>query len=527
MISTNNIGLTYGGKKLFEHVTIKFTPGNCYGLIGANGSGKSTFLKLLSGEIETQVGTVDITPGDRISVLKQDHFQFDEFTVLHTVLMGNKKLYDVMIEKDQLYLKQYFSDADGIRASELETEFAEMNGWEAESEAATILAGLGLGAEYLDQKMGALTGSEKVKVLLAQALFGTPDILLLDEPTNHLDIKAITWLENFLLDFEQTVIVVSHDRHFLNKVCTHIADIDFGKITVYAGNYDFWRMSSELAQTLRSNQKKRDEEKAKELLAFIYRFRANVAKSKQATSRQKQLEKLQLDDLPVSSRKYPYVHFAPNREAGKDVLRVEGLSKTIDGVKLIDNLSFTINKGDKVIFLTENDLATTTLFQLLAGELEPDAGKIFWGVTITHAYLPRDNSKYFDGQDVTLLDWVRPYSPDQYETFLRGYLGKMLFSGDDALKKAHVLSGGERVRCMLIRMMLSGANVLLLDNPTSHLDLESITALNDGLIRFNGTILFTSHDHEFNQTVANRVIDLDANMVKENHFTYDSYLGLE
>ena len=527
MISTNNIGLSFSGKKLFERVNIKFAPGNCYGLIGANGSGKSTFLKLLSGELEPTTGTVEITPGDRISVLKQDHFQFDEFTALHTVLMGNKKLYDVMIEKDQLYLKQYFSDADGIRASELETEFAEMNGWEAESEAATILAGLGLGAEYLDQKMSALTGSEKVKVLLAQALFGNPDILLLDEPTNHLDIKAIAWLENFLLTFEQTVIVVSHDRHFLNKVCTHIADIDFGKITIYAGNYDFWRMSSELAQTLRSNQKKRDEEKAKDLMAFILRFRANVAKSKQATSRQKQLEKLQLDDLPISSRKYPYVHFAPNREAGKDILRVEDLSKTIDGVTILDKLSFTINKGDKVIFLSENDIATTTLFQLLMGELQPDSGKIFWGVTTSQAYLPRDNSKYFDGQDVTLLDWVRPHSPDQYETFLRGYLGKMLFSGDDALKKAHVLSGGERVRCMLIKMMLSGANVLLLDNPTSHLDLESITALNDGMIRFSGTMLFTSHDHEFNQTVANRVIDLDANMVKENHFTYDGYLGLE
>ncbi len=527
MISTNNIGLSFSGKKLFDKVNIKFTPGNCYGLIGANGSGKSTFLKLLSGELEAQSGTIDITPGERISVLKQDHFEFDEFTVLQTVLMGNKKLYDIMVEKDDIYLKKYFSDADGIRASELEADFAEMKGWEAESEAATILAGLGLGAEYLDQKMGGLTGAEKVKVLLAQALFGEPDILLLDEPTNHLDIKAIAWLENYLLEFKQTVIVVSHDRHFLNKVCTHIADIDFGKITSYAGNYDFWRMSSELAQTLRSNQKKRDEEKAKDLNAFIMRFRANASKSKQATSRQKQLEKLQLDDLPLSSRKYPYVHFAPKREVGKDIVRVENLSKRIDGVQMLDNLSFTINKGEKVIFLSANDLAKTTLFQLLMGEIQPDAGTITWGVTTSQAYLPRDNAKYFDGVNVTLIDWLRPYSSDQYESFLRGFLGKMLFSGDDALKKAHVLSGGERVRCMLIKMMLSGANVLLLDNPTSHLDLESITAVNEGLIRYAGVVLFSSHDHEFNQTVANRVIDLDANLVKANHLTYDAYLGLE
>ena len=527
MISTNNIALSFGGRKLFDKVNIKFTPGNCYGLIGANGSGKSTFLKLLSGEMEPQTGAVEITPGERLSVLKQDHFQFDECTVLKTVLLGNERLCQVMEEKDAIYMKPDFSDEDGIRASELEAEFAEMNGWEAESEAGTLLAGLGLGAEYLEMKMSALTGAEKVKVLLAQALFGDPGILLLDEPTNHLDIHAIAWLENFLLEFKHTLVVVSHDRHFLNKVCTHIADIDFGKITSYAGNYNFWRRSSELAQSLRSNQKKKAEEKAKELKEFIQRFRANASKSKQATSRQKQLERLQLDDLPVSSRKYPYIHFTPNREAGKDILRVEGLSKSLDGVTLFEDLTFTINKGEKVVFLSKNDLVTSTLFEILNGEMEPDAGGYTWGVTTSQSYLARDNSKYFEGVELNLIDWLRPYSEDQYESFLRGFLGKVLFSGDEALKQAKVLSGGEKVRCMLAKMMLSGANVLIFDHPTSHLDLESITAVNDGLIRYSGTILFTSHDHQFNQTVANRVIDIDAHMLGENHLSYDEYLGLD
>ena len=527
MISTNNIALSFGGRKLFEKVNIKFTPGNCYGLIGANGSGKSTFLKLLSGELEPQTGTVDITPGERLSVLKQDHFQYDEFTVLKTVLLGNEKLCQIMEEKDAIYTKPDFSDEDGIRASELEAEFAEMNGWEAESEIGTILAGLGLGAEYLEMKMDTLTSAEKVKVLLAQSLFGDPGILLLDEPTNHLDIHAIAWLENFLLDFKHTVIVVSHDRHFLNKVCTHIADIDFGKITSYAGNYNFWRRSSELAQSLRSNQKKKAEEKARELKEFIQRFRANASKSKQATSRQKQLEKLELDDLPISTRKYPYIHFSPNREAGKDVLRVEGLSKSLDGEPLFKDLSFTINKGEKVIFLSKNDLVTTALFDILNGEMEADSGSYTWGVTTSQSYLARDNSKYFDGVELNLIDWLRPYSEDQYESFLRGFLGKVLFSGDEALKQAQVLSGGEKVRCMLAKMMLSGANVLFFDRPTNHLDMESITALNDGLIRYSGTILFSSHDHQFNQTVANRVIDIDAHMLSENHLTFDEYLGLD
>lgn len=527
MISTNNISLRFGGQILFENVNIKFTPGNCYGLIGANGAGKSTFIKLLSGELDATSGSIDISKGDRLSILKQDHFQYDEQTVLNTVLLGNEKLYKLMHEKDAIYQKENFTDEDGLRAAEIEAEFAEMNGWEAESEATTILAGLGIGAEYAEKKMKELTGAEKVKVLLAQALFGDPDILLLDEPTNNLDIKSIAWLENFLLYFKNTVIVVSHDRHFLNKVCTHIADIDFGKITSYAGNYDFWRKSSELAETLRNNQAKKAEEKAKDLMAFIMRFAANAAKSKQATSRQKQLEKLQLSDLPVSSRKYPYVHFTPDREAGKDILKVENISKTIDGVKILDNVSFTINKGDKVVFIGGNDLIKTTLFQILMGELEPDSGKFTWGVTTSQSYFPRDNARHYDTTDFSLLDWLRQYSEDKHDSFLRGFLGRMLFSGDEVFKKTNVLSGGERVRCMLAKMMLSGANVLILDGPTNHLDLESITAVNEGLIRFKGTILFTSHDHEFNQTVANRIIDLDTNMVDINYMTYDEYLGLE
>lgn len=527
MISTTDVSLSFGGRKLFDDVNIKFTPGNCYGLIGANGAGKSTFIKLLSGEIEPQKGTIDITPGERISILKQDHYAFEEYTVIQVVLMGNGPLYKVMQEKDAIYLKADFTDADGIKASELESLFAEMNGWEAESEAATLLAGLGLSTDLNTKLMKELTGAQKVKVLLARALFGAPDILLLDEPTNHLDIKAIVWLEHFLLDYKKTVIVVSHDRHFLNKVCTHIADIDYGKITSYAGNYDFWRMSSELATNLRSNQNKKTEEKVRELKAFIARFSANASKSKQATSRQKQLEKLELVDLPVSTRRYPWIHFDQKREAGKELLKVEGLTKTIDGVKLLDNVSFTINKGDKVIFLSDKDIITTTLFQILSGEMSADSGTFSFGVTTTQSYFPADNSKYFDNNEENLVDWLRNYSEDKHESFVRGFLGRMLFSGDEALKKSKVLSGGEKVRCMLARMMLSGANVLLLDGPTSHLDLESITAVNDGLIRFKGTILFTSHDHEFIQTVANRVIEINGKLVADQYSSYDDYLHID
>jgi ATPase subunit of ABC transporter with duplicated ATPase domains len=527
MISANNIALSFGGRKLFDDVNIKFTPGNCYGLIGANGAGKSTFIKLLAGDLEAQHGSIDITPGQRLSVLKQDHFAFDEHTVLNTVIMGNDKLYKIMKEKDDIYMKPDFSDEDGIRASELEADFTEMNGWEAEAEAGQMLAGLGIGVKYNDKFMKDLTGAEKVKVLLAQALFGTPDILLLDEPTNHLDFKAINWLETFLLNFKNTVIVVSHDRHFLNKVCTHMADIDFGKITTYAGNYDFWRQSSELALRLRSSENKKSEDKANELRAFIQRFSANASKSKQATSRQKQLEKLKIVDLPVSTRKYAYVQFNSKREAGKDILRVEGLSKTIDGVKILDNLNFTIQKGDKVVFLSDSDMAKTTLFQILAGEMKPDSGKFTWGVTITKAYLPNDNAKYFEKGEFSLVDWLLQYSEEKDESFVRGFLGKMLFSGEEALKKTNVLSGGEKVRCMLSKMMLSGANVLILDGPTNHLDLESITSVNDGLVRFKGTVLFSSHDHEFVQTVANRIIDINQTIVNDTYSTFDEYLNLQ
>jgi ATPase subunit of ABC transporter with duplicated ATPase domains len=527
MLSTNKVSLSFGGQKLFEDVNIKFTPGNCYGLIGANGAGKSTFLKLIAGEIEMQQGSIDMGKGERMSVLKQDQFAFDEHTALETVLMGNEPLYAIMKAKDAIYAKPDFSDADGMKAAELEAEFAEMNGWEAESEAQMLLAGLGLSPELGENMMKDLKGSEKIKVLLAQALFGNPDILLLDEPTNNLDIKAKDWLEQFLLKFENTVIVVSHDRHFLNKVCTMIADIDYGKITTYAGNYDFWRQSSELARNLRSNQNKKAEEKAKELKAFIARFSANASKSKQATSRQKQLEKLELVDLPVSTRKYPYIHFEPDREAGKEVLSVEGLSKKIGGKQILNNVSFNISKEEKVIFLAENELVTTTLFNILAGEMKPDSGTFRWGITTTQSYFPKDNSKYFDAGKYNLIDWLRMYSRDQHEPYIRGLLGQLLFSGDDAFKMSNVLSGGERVRCMFAKMMVSGANVLILDGPTNHLDLESITAINEGLIRYKGSVLFTSHDHEFNQTVANRVIDLDAGITDMNHITYDEYMGLE
>ncbi len=526
MITTTDVSLSFGGQLLFKEVNIKFTPGNCYGLIGANGSGKSTFLKLLSKELEPDRGAVNVAKDCRISVLKQDHFAFEQETVLDTVMNGNPELFEVMAAKDALYAKPDFTDEDGIAAAELEARFAEMNGWEAESEAATLLAGLSIGPSTLEKRMADLTGPEKVKVLLARALFGSPGVLLLDEPTNHLDIKSIVWLENFLYRFPNTVIVVSHDRHFLNKVCTHIADIDYGQITAYAGNYMFWRKSSELARELRANQKKKDEEKAKELKAFIQRFSANASKSKQATSRQKQLDRLCLDDLPASSRKYPFVDFRPAREAGKDILRVENLCKSVNGEPVLSEITFTVNKGDKIVFLCRNDIAIKTLFQVLVEEIAPDSGRFTWGVTTTQAYFPGDNAAYFDDTDMTLIEWLGQYSRDETESFLRGYLGKMLFSGDDALKRTSVLSGGERVRCMLARMMLSEANVLLLDEPTNHLDLESITAVNDGLIRYPGTVLFTSRDHQFIDTVSTRIIDLDDIAGSAAAASYDDYIGL-
>jgi ATPase subunit of ABC transporter with duplicated ATPase domains len=524
MISTSDVSLGYGNKKLFDHVNIKFVPGNCYGLIGANGSGKSTFIKILSGDIESQSGQVNITKGERLSVLSQDHYVFDEMSVLKTTLMGNKRLVQVMEEKEVIYAKPDFSDEDGIKASELEAEFGEMNGWEAESQAGILLSGLGIPVSYNDRLMKDLNGGEKVKVLLAQALFGNPNILLLDEPTNHLDIKAISWLENFLLEFKNTVIVVSHDRHFLNKVCTHIADIDFSKITIYPGNYDFWKTSSELALRLRSDQKQKTDDKAKELKSFILRFSANASKSKQATSRQKQLEKLEIVDLPSSTRKYPYIVFQPHREAGKELLRVEGLSKTIDGVKILDNVSFSIKKGDKVAFLG-GDVAKATLFEILMEEVQPDSGVVEWGVTTTKAYLPSDNSKYFNNISLNIVDWLRQFSDEKDESFIRGFLGRMLFAKEEALKKVNVLSGGEKVRCMLSKMMLSGSNVLIFDGPTNHLDLESITAVNEGVKKFSGTVLFTSHDHEFMQTIAERIIDIRKGTVFEDKYSsYEDYL---
>ncbi|KAF0822888.1 ATP-binding cassette domain-containing protein [Cytobacillus firmus] len=525
MITVSNVGLRYGDRKLFEDVNIKFTPGNCYGLIGANGAGKSTFLKILSGEIEAQSGSVHLGPGERLAVLKQNHFEYEEFEVLKVVIMGHARLYEVMQEKDAIYMKADFTDEDGMKAAELEGEFAELNGWEAESEAAILLKGLGIGEELHDKKMADLSGSEKVKVLLAQALFGKPDVLLLDEPTNHLDIKAIQWLEEFLINFENTVIVVSHDRHFLNKVCTHIADLDFGKIQIYVGNYDFWYESSQLAQRMAQDANKKKEEKIKELQSFIARFSANASKSKQATSRKKLLDKISLDDIRPSSRKYPYVGFSPDREIGNDLLRVDGLSKTIDGVKVLNNVSFIMNKDDKIALVGTNELAKTTLFKILTGEMEPDEGTYKWGVTTSQSYFPNDNSEFFDNSDLNLVDWLRQFSPaDDSESFLRGFLGRMLFSGEEVLKKASVLSGGEKVRCMLSKMMLSGANVLLLDEPTNHLDLESITALNNGLINFKGSLIFASHDHQFIQTIANRIIEITPAGIVDKQMTYDEYL---
>ncbi|MEI4828439.1 ATP-binding cassette domain-containing protein [Bacillus sp. FJAT-53711] len=528
MITVSNVSLRFADRKLFEDVNIKFTPGNCYGLIGANGAGKSTFLKILSGEIDPSTGDVHITPGERLAVLKQNHFEYEEFPVLETVIMGHTRLYEVMQEKNAIYMKEDFSDEDGMRAAELEGEFAELNGWEAESEAAILLKGLGIGEDLHAKKMSELTGAEKVKVLLAQALFGQPDILLLDEPTNHLDLKAIQWLENFLMNFENTVIVVSHDRHFLNKVCTHMADLDFGKIQLYVGNYDFWYESSQLALKLTQDANKKKEEKVKELQNFIARFSSNASKAKQATSRKKLLEKITLDDIKPSSRRYPFVGFTPEREVGNDLLTVEGISKTIDGEKVLDNVYFTLNKGDKVAFIGRNDIAMTTLFKILMGEMEPDSGSFKWGVTTSQAYFPRDNSEFFKNSEYNLVEWLRQFSPqDESESFLRGFLGRMLFSGEEVKKNVSVLSGGEKVRCMLSKMMLSGANVLTFDDPTNHLDLESITALNNGLMAFKGTILFTSHDHQFVETIANRIIEVTPSGVVDKQSTYDEYLENE
>ncbi|MDT8902932.1 ABC-F family ATP-binding cassette domain-containing protein [Anaeroselena agilis] len=524
MISTNGLSLAFGKRILFKDVNIKFTPGNCYGLIGANGTGKSTFLKILAGDIEPTSGTVDITPGERLAVLRQNHYEFDGFEALQTVIMGHARLYAIMEAKDALYAKPDFSDEDGLKVSELEAEFAELNGWEAETEAAKLLNGLGISEELHSQKMSELSGNEKVRVLLAQALFGNPDVLLLDEPTNHLDIEAIRWLEDFLYNFANTVIVVSHDRHFLNQVCTHIADIDFGKIQLYVGNYDFWLESSELALKLAKEANRKTEEKMKELQTFIQRFSANASKSRQATSRKKLLEKLTLEDIRPSSRKYPYIAFKPDREAGDQLLTVEGLAKAIDGEKVLDGFTLRVEKGDKIAFVGEDSLAKTTLFKILAGEMAADEGEFKWGVTTSQAYFPKDNGAFFDGCELSLVDWLRQFSRDQEETFIRGFLGRMLFSGEESLKEANVLSGGEKVRCMLAKMMLSGANVLIFDEPTNHLDLESITALNNGLITFGGTILFASHDHQFVQTVANRIVEITPAGVIDRRTTYDEYL---
>ena len=524
MISTSNLTLQFGKRILFKDVNIKFTPGNCYGLIGANGTGKSTFLKVLSGEVEPTSGDVAITTGERLAVLKQNHYEFDEFEVLQTVIMGHARLYAIMEEKDALYAKPEFSDADGIRVSELECDFAELNGWDAETEAAKLLNGLGIKEELHQLKMGDISGNEKVRVLLAQALFGSPDILLLDEPTNHLDIDSITWLEDFLADFPNTVIVVSHDRHFLNQVCTHIADIDFQNIQLYVGNYDFWLESSQLALQLAKEANKKKEEKIKDLQSFIQRFSANASKSKQATSRKKMLEKITIDDIRPSSRKYPYVAFKPDREAGAQLLTVDSISKRVDEEQVLNDVSFTVNKGDKIAFVGPDGFAKTALFKILMGETEADGGSFKWGVTTSQAYFPKDNAEYFDGVDLNLIDWLRQFSRDQEESFIRGFLGRMLFSGEESLKEANVLSGGEKVRCMLSRMMLSGANVLLLDEPTNHLDLESITSLNNGLINFEGTLLFVSHDHQFIQTIANRIIEITPNGVVDRQMPYDEYL---
>lgn len=523
MIQACNVTLRLGKRALFEEVNIKFTEGNCYGLIGANGAGKSTFLKILSGQIEPTQGDIVITPGQRLSFLQQDHFKYDEFDVLSTVIMGNKRLYDIMKEKDEIYAKEDFTEEDGIKASELEGEFATLNGWEAESDASTLLNGLGIDNDLHYKLMSELTGSEKVKVLLAQALFGNPDILLLDEPTNHLDLDAIRWLEEFLINFENTVIVVSHDRYFLNKVCTHTADIDYAKIQLYAGNYDFWYESSQLMVKQMKDANKKKEEKIKELQEFIQRFSANASKSKQATSRKKALEKIELDDIRPSSRKYPYIDFRPSRDIGNEVLTVTNLSKTIDGVKVLDNISFIIGRDDKVAFVGPNTLATTTLFKILTGEMEPDEGEYKWGITTNHSYFPKDNTKDFSGDEM-IVDWLMQFSPEKDVTYVRGFLGRMLFAGEEGVKKVNVLSGGEKVRCMLSKMMILGSNVLVMDEPTNHLDMESITALNNGLIKFPGVLLFTSQDHQFIQTIANHIMEITPTGLIDKISTYDEYL---
>ncbi len=524
MISANNVTYRVGKKALFEDVNIKFTEGNCYGLIGANGAGKSTFLKILSGQLETTNGDISITPGQRLSVLEQDHFKYDDYTVMDVVIMGNERLYQIMKEKDAIYAKEDFSDEDGIRASELEAEFAEMDGWEAESNAAMLLNGLGIDTSIHSAVMSTLVGNDKVKVLLAKALFGNPDILLLDEPTNHLDLDAIAWLEEFLINFENTVIVVSHDRYFLNKVCTHTADIDYGKIQLYAGNYDFWYESSQLLVKQMKEANKKKEEKIKELQEFISRFSANASKSKQATSRKRALEKIELDDIKPSSRKYPYIDFRPEREIGNEVLTVEGLTKTVDGVKVLDNISFIVGHDDKIAFVGGNEIAKTTLFKILMGEIEPDSGSYKWGVTTSQAYFPKDNTEEFDN-DLTIVDWLTGYSPVKDVTYVRGFLGRMLFAGEDGVKKVKVLSGGEKVRCLLSKMMISGANCLIFDEPTNHLDMESITALNNGMIKFSGVELFSCHDHQFVQTTANRIMEILPNgSLIDKITTYDEYL---
>ncbi len=525
MIQAIDISLQIGKRTLFEDVNIKFTEGNCYGLIGANGAGKSTFLKILSGSLEPTRGEISITTGHRLSFLQQDHFKYDDYIVLDTVIMGNERLYEIMQEKEAIYSKEDFTEEDGIKAADLESEFANLDGWNAESEAATLLNGLGIETDLHDKLMADLNGSEKVKVLLAQALFGNPDVLLLDEPTNHLDMEAIRWLEEFLINFDNTVIVVSHDRYFLNKVCTHIADIDYAKIQIYSGNYDFWYESSQLMIKQMKDSNKKKEERIKELQEFIQRFSANASKSKQATSRKRALEKIELDDIRPSSRKYPYINFKPEREIGKEVLTVTNLSKTIDGVKVLDNISFIINREDKVAFVGPNELATTTLFEILSGEMEADEGSYRWGVTTKHAYFPKDNTELFDTDD-TIVDWLMPFSPIKEETYVRGFLGRMLFSGEDGIKKVNVLSGGEKVRVMLSKMMLMEANVLILDEPTNHLDMESITALNNGMINFPGVALFTSQDHQFVQTVANRIMEISPDGLIDKMTTYDEYLNI-
>ena len=527
MITTNNIGLSYGKRVIFKEVNIKFTPGNCYGLIGANGAGKSTFLKILSGELDPDQGEVSITPGQRIAVLRQDHFAFDEHTVINTVIMGHQELYRVMAERDAIYAKADFSEEDGLRSGELEVLFGEMNGYEAESEAAVLLKGLGIAEDLLQKKMKDLEGTEKVRVLLAQALFGNPDILLLDEPTNHLDIRTITWLENFLSRFPNTVMIVSHDRHFLNQVCTHTADIDYGRIKVYVGNYDFWQQASELHFRQKESESKKAKAKEQELKSFIQRFSSNASKARQATSRKKLLEKLTIEDMPVSSRKYPYIEFKPERPCGDVILEIEGLSKEVDGVSMFKDFNLTVNKGDKIAFVGPNSLAKSTLFQILAGELEPDSGSFRWGVTISPSYFPKENGEYFQDKELELVSWLRQFaSAKEDESFVRGFLGRMLFSGEEAMKKTAVLSGGERVRCMLSRMMLSGANVLILDEPTNHLDLESITSLNNALQAYPEVLLFASHDHQLVSTVANRLIEFFPDRIFDEMMDFDDYLAV-